>query len=140
MSAAAVRRPCVRSLARLPARLRDTKCFVREGKLVFLTRTRRDERGLCESARMIKGKQTGAGTKHNEIIRDVVAVVVCLFFPCLSPLFSCRLVPAVRVYFQNEDAEPSAKACRRSFGDSDGGGETNRSPPAIIGRQGQVQV
>lgn len=39
----------------------------------------RDERGLRESATMIKGKQTGAGTKHNEIIRDAVAVVVWLF-------------------------------------------------------------
>lgn len=109
----------MRALSRLLAcSLAGHKVFCQRGEnLCFLAE--RDERGLRESTTMIKGKQTGAGTKHNEIIRDVVAVVVCLFFPALFPLPSRRLALAVHIYFQNEDAETSANTCWRSFDDLD---------------------
>lgn len=80
----------MRSLARLLACGTQS---VLSGKENLCFSPQRDERGLRDNAAMIKGKQTGAGTEHNEIIRDVVvavAVVVViflfsLFFPPISP-------------------------------------------------------
>lgn len=83
----------VRALARSLARLLACGTqSVLSGKENLCFSPQRDETGLRDNATMIKGKQTGAGTEHNEIIRDVVvvAVVVVVFvfsllFPPLSP-------------------------------------------------------
>lgn len=70
---------------------------------------------------MIKGKQTGAGTEHNEIIRDVVVAVVVVFSAFFPLSFSSRLALAMRVYFPNRDAE----RVNGTRGDSDAADKQN---------------